>query len=107
MVIGHPKKSSSDLTKNPYFPLQAHVLAFLLLIGTNLGFLQNKKTKTKKFIQSLILGARAFARATKKNVPFIIYATPMGTSIEKGVQKIPMQYYDFNDVFKKKNVDNY
>jgi hypothetical protein len=32
------------------------------------------KNKNKKYIQPLILGARAFARAAKKNVAFAIYA---------------------------------
>jgi hypothetical protein len=38
---------------------------------------KNKKTK---YIQPLILGARAFVRAAKKNVAFAIYATSMATS---------------------------
>jgi hypothetical protein len=63
------------------------------------------KTKKKKYIQPLILGARAFICATKKNVAFAIYAIPMGTSIEIGVQEIPMQYHDFKNVFEKKNAD--
>jgi hypothetical protein len=63
------------------------------------------KTKKKKYIQPLIHGARTFVRATKKNVAFTIYAIPMGTSIETGVQEIPMQYHDFKDVFKKKNAN--
>jgi hypothetical protein len=29
----------------------------------------------------------------------------MGTSTEKGMQEIPMQYHDFKDVFEKKNAD--
>jgi hypothetical protein len=29
----------------------------------------------------------------------------MGTSIEIGVQEIPIQYHDFKDVFEKKNAD--
>jgi hypothetical protein len=34
-----------------------------------------------------------------------IYATPMDTSTEIGVQEIPMQYHNFKDVFEKKNAD--
>ena len=67
-------------------------------------FFKIKKEK-EKYIQPLILGARAFAPATKKNVAFAIYATPMDTSTEIGVQEIPMQYHDFKDVFEKKNAD--
>ena len=29
----------------------------------------------------------------------------MGISTEKGVQEIPIQYYNFKDVFEKKNAD--
>jgi hypothetical protein len=76
-----------------------------MLIGIYEGFLQNKKTKRKKYIQTLILGARAFTRAATKNVAFAIYAIPMGTSIETCVQEIYMQYQDFKDVFEKKNAD--
>jgi hypothetical protein len=43
------------------------------------------KNKTIKYIQPLILGARAFAHAAKKNVAFAIYATPMDTSTEIGI----------------------
>jgi hypothetical protein len=43
------------------------------------------KNKNKKYIQPLILGAKTFARAVKKNIAFAIYATPMGTSTETGV----------------------
>jgi hypothetical protein len=43
------------------------------------------KKEKEKYIQLLILGARAFACAAKKNVAFAIYATPMGTSTEKGI----------------------
>jgi hypothetical protein len=43
------------------------------------------KTQKNKNIQPLILGARAFAHVAMKNVAFVIYITPMGTSIEKGV----------------------
>jgi hypothetical protein len=57
------------------------------LIGTYEGFLQYQDTKRKKNIQHLILRARAFARAAKKNISFAIYATPMDTSTEKGVQE--------------------
>jgi hypothetical protein len=59
----------------------------------------------KKNIQPLIFGAKVFARATKKNVAFTIYATPMGSSIEKGMQEIPTQYHEFKNVFEKKNAD--
>jgi hypothetical protein len=83
-----------------------HSLSYIILtlIGVYKEFLQNQKRKRKN-IQSLILGARIFACATKKNVAFAIYATPMGTLTEKGIQEIPMQYHDFKDVFEKKNVD--
>jgi hypothetical protein len=47
-------------------------------------FFKIRKIKTKN-IQSLILGARAFTCAAKKNGAFAIYVVPMGTSIEKGV----------------------
>jgi hypothetical protein len=40
------------------------------------------KNKINKYIQPLILRARAFLRAAKKNVAFAIYTTPMGTSTE-------------------------
>jgi hypothetical protein len=63
------------------------------------------KNKRKKYIQHLILGARAFARAAKKNVAFAIYTTPMGTSTETCVQEIPMQYHNFKNVFEKKNAN--
>jgi hypothetical protein len=59
----------------------------------------SSKSKNKKNV------TRAFARAAKKNVAFVIHATPMGTSIETSVQEIPMQYHDFKDVFEKKNAD--
>jgi hypothetical protein len=63
------------------------------------------KKKKKKYIQPLLLGAKTFVRAAKKNVAFAIYATPMGTSTKICVQEIPMQYHDFKDVFEKKNAD--
>jgi hypothetical protein len=63
------------------------------------------KNKKKKYIQPLILGAKAFTRATKKNIAFVIYATPMDTSTEMCVQEILTQYQNFKDVFEKKNVD--
>jgi hypothetical protein len=44
-----------------------------------------KSKQNKKNIQPLILEASVFTSATKKNVVFVIYATPMGTSTEKGV----------------------
>jgi hypothetical protein len=77
----------------------------LLLIGAYRGFLQNQKRKRKRNIQPLILGAKAFVHAAKKNVTFVIYTTPIGTSTKTGIQEIPMQYHDFKHVFEKKNVD--
>jgi hypothetical protein len=56
-----------------------------MLIGTYGRFLQNQETKRRKKIQPLILGARAFACAAKKNVAFAIYTTSMGSSTEKDV----------------------
>jgi hypothetical protein len=38
-----------------------------------------------------------------KNVAFALYATPIGTSKETGVQEIPIQFHNFKDVFEKKN----
>jgi hypothetical protein len=52
----------------------------LMLIGAYKGFLQNHI-----YIQPLILGARIFACATKKNVAFVIYAIPTVSSTKKGV----------------------
>jgi hypothetical protein len=63
------------------------------------------KDKKEKNIQPHVLGVRTFIRATKKNVAFAIYATPMGSSTEKDVLEIPMQYLDFKDVFEKKNAN--
>jgi hypothetical protein len=60
-----------------------------------------KIKKQKQNIQPLIFGARAFARGAKKNVAFVIYTTPMGSSIENGVQEIPKQNHDFKIVFEK------
>jgi hypothetical protein len=69
-------------------------------IDGNLQRIFSKWRKEKKFfIQLLILGVRAFTRE------FVIYAIPMDSSVEKGVQEIPTQYHDFKDVFKKKNAD--
>jgi hypothetical protein len=56
-----------------------------MLIGTYGGFLQNQNIKRKRNIRPLILGARAFVRAIKKNVAFAIYVASMDTSTEKGV----------------------
>jgi hypothetical protein len=63
------------------------------------------KNKKKKYIQPLVLGAKAFVRAAEKNVAFVIYASPMGTSTKIGIQEISMQYHDFKDLFEKKNID--
>ena len=63
------------------------------------------KIKKLKKIQPLFSGAGAFARTTKKNVAFVIYTTPIGASIEKGIQEILTQYHNFKDVFEKKNAD--
>jgi hypothetical protein len=64
-----------------------------------------KTQKEKIYIQPFILGTRAFKRAAKQNGAFAIYVTPMVTSIDKGVQEIPMQHHNFKDVFERKNAD--
>ena len=64
-----------------------------------------KFLKKIKNLQFLILGARAFVHTTKKNVAFVVYATPLDTSTEKDVQEVSLQYHDFKDVFEKKNAD--
>jgi hypothetical protein len=43
-------------------------------------FFKIKKQNKNKNMQPLILGARAFVHAAKKNVAFTIYAIPMDTS---------------------------
>ena len=84
----------------PWFELHNHD------IDQKLQKISSKsKIKMKKYIQPLIFGDKAFVRAAKKNIAFAIYTTPMDTSTKTGIQKIPMQYYDFKDVFEKKNVD--
>jgi hypothetical protein len=57
-------------------------------VDWNLQRIFSKHKKIK--IQPLILGARIFTRAAKKNGAFVIYAIPMDISIEKGVQEISM-----------------
>jgi hypothetical protein len=74
-------------------------------IDWNLRKISSKSRNKLKNIQPLILGARACARVIKKNITFVIYIAPMGSSIEKDVQEIPIQYDDFKDVFEKKNAD--
>jgi hypothetical protein len=55
-------------------------------VDWNLQRISSKsKNKNKKIIQPLVLGARVFVRATKKNIVFVIYAIPMDSSIEKGM----------------------
>ncbi len=44
-------------------------------------------------------------KATKENVVYIIYATPMNTSIQKVVQDILHQYQACKDEFEKKNTN--
>ena len=52
----------------------------------------------------LIIGARAFVRASKGGTPFVIYANP--ASEEKiSTLSLPEQYKAFKDVFQKKNAD--
>ena len=63
------------------------------------------KRQKRKNIQPHVFRARAFIHVVKKNVASAIYATLMGSSMEKDVLEIPMQYLDFKDVFEKKNVD--
>jgi hypothetical protein len=70
----------------PWFELHNHD------VDWNLWRISSKSRNKKKIkIQPLIFGPRAFARATKKNIAFANYSTPMDTSTEKGVQEIPIQ----------------
>ena len=54
--------------------------------------------RNSRIEKSLIIGARAFIRASKGGTPFVVYATP--TSGEKtSTTSIPEQYKEFEDVF--------
>jgi len=55
-------------------------------------------------IKSILIGARAFIKATRKDDPYIIYTTPMGEKNDTS-SSISIQYNKFGDVFEKKNVD--
>ena len=52
----------------------------------------------------LIIGARAFVRASKGGTPFVIYANPASEG-KISIASLPEQYKAFEDVFQKKNVD--
>jgi hypothetical protein len=52
----------------------------------------------------LIMGARAFMRAAKKETTFAIYATLIADSI-KGPETLPTYYKEYQDVFENKNID--
>ena len=65
---------------------------------------ESKPSRRPRNKKLLFLGARAFLRSSKEDIPFVIYATP--TSEEKtSTTGIPEQYKDFEDVFQKKNAD--
>jgi len=55
-------------------------------------------------ITPILIGAKAFIKATRKSDPYIIYATPMSEKNDTS-SSIPIQYNEFGDVFKKKNAD--
>jgi hypothetical protein len=59
-----------------------------------------------KGIRPLIVGARAFLRATKEGTSFAIYATPIKEDCKSSV-KLPTQYEDFIDIFEKKKLTCY
>jgi hypothetical protein len=52
----------------------------------------------------LVVGTRAFMRATKKETRFAIYATPIADSV-KWPEALPTHYKEYQDVFEKKNAD--
>lgn len=63
------------------------------------------RSRKKKEIHLVYLGARAFMRVTKKHNVFAIYATLVST-LEKNInRKFHPQYYEFKDIFKKKNTN--
>jgi hypothetical protein len=52
----------------------------------------------------IVVEARAFMRAIKKETMFAIYAIPIIESV-KGPEALPTRYKEYSDVFEKKNVD--
>ena len=49
--------------------------------------------------------SRAFIKATKKILAFVIYTTPLSTSTKDVDIEFHIEYHEFKDAFKKKNVD--
>ena len=61
-------------------------------------------TKKPPFIRPLFIRARAFTKAAKTSILFIIYATLTSRETTTSTN-VPTQYKEFQDVFEKNNVD--